>query len=332
MTQRLFQDADGLIPAVLAGQPVGRILRAGGDQDALQAMAPNKPMLARWPKTGRRMLQNRNIFNAIPLGLQLSSNSVSGFGTSFGGDGINADVLDRGMDGGEPYIVIRFYGTNAVNATKFMNISNTDFYPIGATAVSLRAKVTLLAGSLGSSDTTPTLRAFTNFRRAGAGVNGGTVMLNPDATERTMTATINPIDGLPCDEVANRGIYLRVPPLAEVDAPLKIKALQIESGTEATPFQVITSPNDITQAGIADLWHLYNDGNDALNVTLPAGAYGLASIDINRVITVTSIISDGATQITTLRHERQLDVILRAGAFSTREETAIRSYWARAFL
>lgn len=332
MTQRFFQDADGTIAAVLAGQPVGRILRAGGTQDALQATAANKPTLARWPKTGRRMLQNRNIFNAIPLGTQLSSNSVSGFGTSFGSDGISADVLDRGIEAGEPYIVIRFYGANAVNATKFMNISNTDFYPIGTTAVSLRAKITLLAGSLGASDTTPTLRAFTNFRRAGAGVNGTTTTFTPDATERTMTATINPIDGLPCDEVSNRGIYLRVPPLAEVDATLKIKALQIESGTEATPFQGINSANDITQAGIADLWHLYNDGNDALNVTLPAGSYGLASIDINRVITVSSITSDGATPINILRHDRQLDVILRGGAFSTREEASIRSYWARVFL
>ncbi|GEM_PF-2983219 len=332
MTQRFFQDADGTIAAVLAGQPVGRILRAGGTQDALQATAANKPTLARWPKTGRRMLQNRNIFNAIPLGLQLSSNSVSGFGTSVSGDGISADVLDRGMEAGEPYIVIRFYGANAVNATKFMNISNTDFYPIGTTAVSLRAKITLLAGSLGASDATPTLRAFTNFRRAGAGVNGTTTTFTPDATERIMSATINPIDGLPCDEVSNRGIYLRVPPLAEVDATLKIKALQIESGTEATPFQGITSANDITQAGIADLWHLYNDGNDALNVTLPAGSYGLASIDINRVITVGAITSDGATPINILRHDRQLDVILRGGAFSTREEAAIRSYWARVFL
>ena len=81
----------------------------------------------------------------------------------------------------------------------------------------------------------------------------------------------------------------------------------------------------------ADFWHLYNDGGDSLNVTLPAGTYGLASIDINREITITTITSDGTTPINTLRHERQLDVILRAGAFTYGEEQAIRDYWGRVF-
>lgn len=115
-----------------------------------------------------------------------------------------------------------------------------------------------------------------------------------------------------------------------MNATVKIKAMKASFDDDAA-FQAIVSPNDITEAGVPDLWHLYNDGGDSLNVTLPAGTYGLASIDINRAITITTITSDGTTPINTLRHERQLDVILRAGAFSAGEETAIRDYWGRVF-
>lgn len=58
---RMFQDAAGITPAVNPGHPVGRLKRAAGTADAMQATALSRPTLARHPKGGRRSMYTQNV-------------------------------------------------------------------------------------------------------------------------------------------------------------------------------------------------------------------------------------------------------------------------------
>lgn len=107
-----------------------------------------------------------------------------------------------------------------------------------------------------------------------------------------------------------------------------IHGAQLEVGPSATPYQRVTTANDTTEAGVPDVWHLWNDGGDSLNAApLPAGTYGLAYVDTLGGVTVSTETSDGTAPIDVLRTERQADVILRQGAFTAEEEAEIRAYW-----
>lgn len=108
------------------------------------------------------------------------------------------------------------------------------------------------------------------------------------------------------------------------DSAYDITAVQIEVGTTPTVYQRVTTANHVTEADVTDVWHVHDD-DDSLPVALPAGTYGLAYIDAAGAITVTTI-TDPAD---TLHAGRQVDVILRQGAFSAAEEALIRKYWSR---
>lgn len=331
MVQRLFQDPAGTIPAILPGQPVGLIKRLAGSVDASQATALSKGTLARWPKSGVRMLQSRNVFDSVPLGPQVTPNFVSGFGVSSSSDGINVDVLDRGYEGGEPFIIVRMHGTNTLGATKFLNIQNSDILS-GNYPITVSAKIALLAGSLSNNDNGTSVKLYSSFRRGGLSVNGTAILANIGPDLQAYTANPIATDGIAVDQIASRGLYLRIPIGQTVDATIKIVALQVELGAVKTPFQTVYNPNDITEAGVPDLWHLYNDGGDSLNVVLPAGTYGFATLNaVTKTPQIDSVVSDGTAPINVLRHERQADEILRAGAFSDTEIRAIQEYWGREF-
>ena len=108
-------------------------------------------------------------------------------------------------------------------------------------------------------------------------------------------------------------------------ATLYIWGAQMEADSVATPYQRVTTDFDVTEAGVPDVWHLYNDGGDSLPVTLPAGTYGRARVNTEGVVTVDTVVDPTGA----LSGTRQVDVILRQGAFSAAEEAQIRAYWAR---
>lgn len=321
MNQRLFQDAGGTTPAIIAGQPVGLIKRLAGSVDAVQATALSKPTLARHPKGGIRNLAS----------WAQNPSSHAGWGSTTTNNGVTATKVSSGVDpvDGVPYVDFRYVGT--ATSSSISNAYRVDAARVAATQgqnFTTRVDVSAISGSLVGVEgiknavaiedasmvyigeigkTTPvSLGEYVNIAREGTIALSGATYARPSVV---LVATV----GIP------------------IDVTMRYKGLQFERGLERTPLQFNYGPNDITEQGVGDLWHLYNDGGDSLNVTLPAGTYGLASIDINRAITITTITSDGTTPINTLRHERQLDVILRAGAFSSGEETAIRDYWGRVF-
>lgn len=327
MNQRLFQDAGGTTPAIIAGQPVGLIKRLAGSVDALQATALSKPTLARWPKVGMRNLGALNVFDSVALG-PISGPSFTRSGLTITGaiNGINVDCIGKGMDNGVPYVDLHIYGTSTAASTHYVNVAYTAALPVIG---GMQYTTSLWLKSLRpvEENINADFRVFQNFN---APTSGSALPRIPTLEWMRYSVTGTPSEGQTV--FSSRGGYLRVNQAGDlVDVKIRVGGLQCEIGAVATPLQIVYGTNDITETGVADLWHLYNDGGDSLNVTLPAGTYGLASIDINRAITITTITSDGTTPINTLRHERQLDVMLRAGAFSSGEEIAIRDYWGRVF-
>lgn len=82
-----------------------------------------------------------------------------------------------------------------------------------------------------------------------------------------------------------------------------------------------------TLAKAGGIWHLSNDGGDSLPVTLPAGLYGRAWVDANRLFAVDTVTDPTNALIPTAVNTTQADVILRQGAFTDAEKAQIRSYW-----
>lgn len=107
-------------------------------------------------------------------------------------------------------------------------------------------------------------------------------------------------------------------------ATFVIHGAQLEIGPVATPYQRVTTGYEDFD-GIPSVWHLYNDGGDSLPITLPAGTYGRARVNTDGVVTVDTVVDPTDA----LSGTRQVDAILRQGAFSAAEEAQIRAYWAR---
>lgn len=104
--------------------------------------------------------------------------------------------------------------------------------------------------------------------------------------------------------------------------------VQVEIGPLATGYQKTVTANDITQAGVPDVFHLRNDGGDSMPAAaVPAGTYGLSYVDVLGNVTHTTVTSDGTTPINLLRTDRQVDVVMRAVAFTATEKARLTSYW-----
>ena len=99
---------------------------------------------------------------------------------------------------------------------------------------------------------------------------------------------------------------------------------QLEFGSVVTPYQRVTTGYE-DFGGVPSVWHLYNDGGDSLPITLPAGTYGRARVNTDGQVTVDTVVDPTDA----LSGTRQVDVILRQGAFTPEEEAKIRAYWAR---
>lgn len=112
-----------------------------------------------------------------------------------------------------------------------------------------------------------------------------------------------------------------------IDFTARISGMQLEAGLQPSPSQYNYGPNEVYEIGVPDLWHLHNDGGDNLALTLPAGVYGVASLSAAKEPLFELLTLEGAGAINLLRRERQLDVVIKAGSFTTLETSALRNYW-----
>lgn len=320
MVQRLFQDPAGTIPAILPGQPVGLIKRLAGTLDATQATALSKPTLARWPWDGVRN---------IATGAQAVSNSLY-WPTSRVDNGITVTRETTGLTpGGVPFAENRFLGTALAAGVKAAFSSNQNRFAVAqGQAFVARALATLLSGF--SSNQDGVRLDIAGFNAAGSQVfTRSSELLFEVGVEKELVVSWVVSD----PAVVSMGIALghRSSSGIPVDARMRASGIMIERGAAQTPLQFNYGPNDITEPGVKDLWHLYNDGGDSLDITIPPGVWGVANLAIDRSYRIESISFNEGGMITTLLGERQIDCIYRRGAWSPAEILAIQQYWERMY-
>ena len=306
---RLFQDAAGTTPVTAPGQPVGLVKRAAGTADASQAIALSRPTLGRWPKGGRRnMLNYSEQFDNAAWAKQKST--VAG-----------TKLIETAESGIHRIYQIAYKSASAISVTAFAEISAAErsFATIrlagaGETGAASFG-VDLITGAMSANSM---WNGFTNLQKSAVNVGGGRWLVTISATTDS-TNMVLLILGL-ATTLASSDVYL-----GDGSSGINIHRTQMEIGATATPYQRVTTSFDITEAGVPSVSHLYNDGGDSLPVTLPAGTYGRARVNTEGQVTVDTVVDPTDA----LSGTRQVDVILRQGAFSAAEEAQIRAYWAR---
>jgi hypothetical protein len=120
-------------------------------------------------------------------------------------------------------------------------------------------------------------------------------------------------------------LEIRINGQLSVPTMLKIETLSIREIAGNHPYQA-TALSRPTLTLASGRWHLHDDGNDALNVTLPAGTYSRAWVDNLGAITVErGIAISGAENI--LRATRLSDVLYVQGSLSAGNEASLRAHW-----
>ncbi|MBJ2153656.1 hypothetical protein [Paracoccus sp. IB05] len=319
---RLSLDSAGTVPAILPDQPVGLVRRLVGSVNASQATALSRPTLARWPKGGRRNVVPASGVGAAPglIGSGQPGALPTGWTSSAGREVIAVE---------DDISVIRFSGTTT--GAFFINLH-------GNTSVAAsdgQAWVSSFDCELLDARNVQQLAIQQSSRVAGGGnKSGGMVTPLPSSgRSRVITGPETFLDSqgpVGSGPVAHILTYLRFT-AATADWSFTIRAgkVQIEKAPLVSPYQHVAAANDVTETGNPEVWYLWSDGGDSLDATpVPAGTYGLAWVDVLGEMTVSSVTSDGTTPVDLLRAERQADVILRQGTFTSAEEAQIRSYWA----
>ncbi|MFE3836068.1 hypothetical protein [Pseudogemmobacter sonorensis] len=312
----LAQDAAGSVPMTGPGQPVGLARRRAGTVDAPQPVALSRPTLARWPRGGRRNLATgaQAVGDAAYWPEAVTSN------------GITAAKIATGVEDGVPYVDVRYQGLAAgtQHAGAYI-ISNSNAPAASGEVFTARVTARVIAGSAPGGVAIPGIRINIEERNA-SGVwvaGGGSAVGATSAEDTTVTLTRALTDATAAS--AQTVVTLGFTSGAVVDVTYRLKALQFEAGATASPLQHNLGPHDVTEPGVPDVWHLWDDGGDSLPVALPAGVYGRAWVDHLGVVTVDAVTAPANA----LLAARQAGAILRAGAFSAAEEAAIRKYWAR---
>lgn len=300
---RLFQDAAGTIPVTAPDQPVGLVKRSAGTADASQGTALSRPTLGRWPKGGRR-----NMLQYSPADAGWEAKGASPPGVTNGASHLGVPCASFTFDQTMPALHSNCRADHRPS-NPIPVLSGTQY--CGSAWVSLSRALTgterlrLIFTSGGQTPVALVIDAGNSaalvgqwLRRDHSGAPTANANLFPSAyIQNALTAPVT----------------------------LYVRDLQLEVGAAPTAYQRAVSDFDITETGKPDVWHLYNDGGDSLPVTLPAGTYGRARVNTEGVVTVDTVVDPTDA----LSGTRQVDAILRQGAFTAAEEAQIRAYWAR---
>lgn len=312
---RLFQDAAGTNPATAPGQVIGLVKRAGGTVD-ISALT-NRPRLVRWPKTGRR-----NLLSSTEdlSGVFWNKVNITASGLTI------MDIADTDMVG----------RTHALRANHIMDAGT---YTLRFRFKSIGPVLSFVLLFLGTGDVVTSVRVIT--------ATGETTTLGTGNPSHTTCTPLG--DGwfdLVCVAELPLGMrywdirmtYSLVPGttgsmyVASGEGGMHFSHIQLERNISPTPYQIVVNPENVTEAGVPDQWHLENvDTREISTPPMQPGTYGLAYVDYLGNTTVTTIELDGELPVGLLRVARQADVVLRRGAFSAAEETAIREYWKRLY-
>ena len=287
----LFQDAAGTIPVTAVGQPVGRQLdKSGKGNHRTQSIALNRPTLARHPLGGIRNLltYTEEFDNAAWVKANTSVTS-----------GAESIIIPNTTNGEHRFfqeIVTRASVGNIVRCAIDVKASGYNFAWIGSfngTNYNY-AIVDLTDGSIDaqSASGSPTITSLGDgwYRIAisgsVSGINRAYHAFCPVAAAAVGLTTIN----VPTFAGnGTSGCFARYP--------------QMEFNSTATDYQRVTTPFDVTEAGVPDLHYLSYDGiNDSMatasfawgtdKATVVAGVRKLSDAAGARTIVETSTNSD----------------------------------------
>lgn len=126
----------------------------------------------------------------------------------------------------------------------------------------------------------------------------------------------------------NYGVRLRggQSPANSDSADILIWGAQVELGSTASAYQKVTSTYDVTEAGQADNWYLFDDiVDDAINWTAPTDTYSIAYISTGGAVTILEGQAlSGATDV--LQASRTGSYIAADRAWTADEKANITTY------
>ncbi|WYK06754.1 hypothetical protein DWF04_018190 [Cereibacter sphaeroides f. sp. denitrificans] len=303
----LYQDAAGTLPVTAAGQPVGRILdKSGRGNHATQPVASARPTLARHPAGGvRNLLIGTEALPPVRAGISWVDAGDGSFAmtedTSTGEHRWN-QVVSLSLASHTASIELK-RGVGARNARLFVYQSSTPFTPLGVAAIDLSTgTVTSGAATVTATSDGWWRVVFTGIAPA-ASVTWRLDMLHTAAPNYTG-------DGA---------------------SSIRYRKPQLELGSEATPYQKVVSPYDVTEAGAPDLWHLYTDPvDDALAVTVPTGGWTNATIALALATGVTILtgqtIPEGAWTLPLPRPSNCYGAVVVNRALTAAETARLTAY------
>lgn len=317
---KLYQDVAGTTPATQPGHPVGLVVSQAGRINHSQPTALSKPTLSRWPKGGVRNIQK---------GAQ-AVNDTAYWPISIVTSGVTVTKVGTGVEDGVPFADVKFEGTSVgVTIVALLIVGSSRIPKLEGRISTGRVSGRLLSGSLPTTPGTKGLRVeIVETDSSGSYVGGSSSPSITSTSDTTVSVTYAEGSNPAAINVSGR-VIVTVAAGDVINATYRIKGLMWEMGGIRTPFQFNYGPNDITEAGVPDLWHLYNDGGDSLNAVYPAGTYGVGYLSADLVPTFTTVVSDGVTGISSLFTERQADVVIRPGEFTQAEKDKIIESWGR---
>lgn len=318
-TTYLMLGVDGSSLANLADYSMASMRVLQGRPPAAQATALSRPTLARWPKGGRRNLLLRSEDFANGLWPQSQMTVASGAVAAPVAGRMADKIVATAVDGGK--FVYQTVTPGAANVFSFY-AKAAEHYLLRAMEIgsyAWRATFDLSSGVISQS-------GGASFVAAGMAAVGGGWWRCWLSSSRAGSSAFS-VAGFPDD----------IPPptntpasyTGDVMSGLYVWGAQVEIGPAPSAYQRVTTANDVTDAGVPDAWHLSNDGDDSLPVTLPAGLYGRASIDHLGNVAVDTVTLATAGPVETLVHQRQADVVIRQGVLSAPEIARIESYARR---
>ena len=316
---RVFQLSDGSLPLTAAVQPVGRATARAGGAAGVQATSLSRPTLSRVPLGGRRNLltQSEDLTHAVWVRTAAAALADSGFtALSFA-----APSTDRRQAAyqGVPEVPVGEQG-----------FLRARFRP-GAGVTRLALGVRASSGVFGwaSFDTGAGTWAVYGVSSYGTLEGLSAVEVAAGVWELVVRYTA-PSAGRPGSVLVHFGAGsaadLRLnSPVCACDVGL------VQWARTDAPYQRVASDRDVTQAGVPDVWHLHNDGNDSLVATLPAGTYTAAWVSALGAVTIApGVAVAGALDV--LRGQDQADVLIIDRALTAGEQADLTAYWQARYL
>lgn len=225
--------------------------------------------LARHPASGIRNTIRNSRFSGLSVGSVPFSTSSEGLTLNRQSNlGVPAlEIATVGTDEVGEWIDVRVFGENTSGAARFYNIVDTSLFPALAGSIQTLSVDLQIIANTGAR--APRVWFLVSRRDAAdtalASWNQHTAAVTSTMTRFTLVTTPAPTGTA---FLQNRGLFLSVEVGDIVDFTLRIRRMQIEPGGVETAYQATRQfGNDVTEAGIPDVWSIRTDGLNTGYVT-----------------------------------------------------------------